>query len=129
MAIRQVTQRSVCAMCSRSIGRRKSTDTSDALSEIVLREVFGRVNETHTGRDLGTPDGAKTVLLTANTETVYALSHLALRNDGPTVVRPRPTCWVSFRTGCSAICRHRTAGSGQGRVVNLWLPPVSPAVS
>src|SRR5262245_63578141 len=29
---------------------------------------------------------AKTVLLTANTETVYAISHLDLKADGPTVV-------------------------------------------
>ena len=30
--------------------------------------------------------GAQTVLLTANTETVYGISHLALGTDGPTVV-------------------------------------------
>src|SRR5262245_4665069 len=29
---------------------------------------------------------AKTILLTANTETVYAISHLDLKNDCPTVV-------------------------------------------
>ncbi len=29
---------------------------------------------------------AKTLLLTANTETVYAIAHLALKDDGPTVV-------------------------------------------
>ncbi len=33
---------------------------------------------------------AKTVLLTANTETVYALSHLDLKTDGPTVVEAPP---------------------------------------
>jgi hypothetical protein len=33
---------------------------------------------------------AKTVLLTANTETVYALAHLNLRADGPTVVEAPP---------------------------------------
>jgi hypothetical protein len=33
---------------------------------------------------------AKTVLLTANTETVYAISHLDLRSDGPTVVEAPP---------------------------------------
>src|SRR5262245_22239776 len=33
---------------------------------------------------------AKTVLLTANTETVYALAHLNLRIDGPTVVEAPP---------------------------------------
>ena len=33
---------------------------------------------------------AKTVLLTANTETVYAVSHLALKGDGPTVIEAPP---------------------------------------
>jgi hypothetical protein len=33
---------------------------------------------------------AKTVLLTANTETVYAMSHLDLKNDGPTVIEAPP---------------------------------------
>jgi len=33
---------------------------------------------------------ARTVLLTANTETVYGISHLALRSDGPTVVEAPP---------------------------------------
>ncbi|MDN3275328.1 DUF1254 domain-containing protein [Frankia sp. RB7] len=33
---------------------------------------------------------AKTVLLTANTETVYALSHLDVKTDGPTVVEAPP---------------------------------------
>ena len=33
---------------------------------------------------------AKTVLLTANTETVYALSHLDLKADGPTVIEAPP---------------------------------------
>jgi hypothetical protein len=33
---------------------------------------------------------AETVLLTANTETVYALGHLDLRTDGPTVVEAPP---------------------------------------
>src|SRR5262249_203628 len=33
---------------------------------------------------------AKTMLLTANTETVYALSHLDLKNDGPTVIEAPP---------------------------------------
>ncbi len=33
---------------------------------------------------------AKTVLLTANTETVYALGHLDLKSDGPTVVEAPP---------------------------------------
>ena len=33
---------------------------------------------------------AQTVLLTANTETVYVLSHLGLKTDGPTVVDAPP---------------------------------------
>jgi hypothetical protein len=33
---------------------------------------------------------ARTVLLTANTETVYAMSHLDLRADGPTVIEAPP---------------------------------------
>ena len=33
---------------------------------------------------------AKTVLLTANTETVYALGHLDLKTDGPTVIEAPP---------------------------------------
>ncbi len=33
---------------------------------------------------------ARTVLLTANTETVYALGHLDLKADGPTVVEAPP---------------------------------------
>ncbi len=34
--------------------------------------------------------GARTVLLTANTETVYGIGHLALGSDGPTVVEAPP---------------------------------------
>ena len=33
---------------------------------------------------------AKTVPLTASTETVYAISHLALKDDGPTVIEAPP---------------------------------------
>lgn len=33
---------------------------------------------------------ARTLLLTANTETVYAISHLALKDDGPTVIEAPP---------------------------------------
>ena len=33
---------------------------------------------------------AQTVLLTANTETVYAISHLDLKADGPTVIEAPP---------------------------------------
>ena len=37
-----------------------------------------------------TPMDAETVLLIANTETVYALGHLDLKTDGPTVVEAPP---------------------------------------
>src|SRR5262245_20676346 len=33
---------------------------------------------------------ANTVLLTANTETVYAVTHLGLKRDGPTVIEAPP---------------------------------------
>ena len=42
-----------------------------------------------------------TVLLTANTETVYAVAHLDLRTDGPTVIGLPRECLDSFRTVCS----------------------------
>ncbi len=58
------------------------------VSEIALREglrAFGATKPTQVVIWERLMD-AKTVLLTANTETVYAISHLALRTDGPTVV-------------------------------------------
>jgi hypothetical protein len=58
------------------------------VSEIALREglrVFGAARPTQVVIWEHLMD-AKTVLLTANTETVYAISHLALQRDGPTVV-------------------------------------------
>jgi hypothetical protein len=62
------------------------------VSEIALREgmrAFGATRPTQVviWENLM---GAQTVLLTANTETVYALGHLALKNDGPTVVDAPP---------------------------------------
>ena len=57
---------------------------------------------------------AKTVLLTANTETVYAISHLDLRNDGPTVVEAPPRCSVSSVTA-SSVTWPTLARSGQTR--------------
>lgn len=62
------------------------------VSEIGLREglrAFGakKPNQVVVWEDLM---DAKTVLLTANTETVYALSHLDLKADGPTVVEAPP---------------------------------------
>ena len=63
-----------------------------AVSEIGLREglrAFGatKPNQVVIWENLM---DAKTVLLTANTETVYALSHLDLKADGPTVVEAPP---------------------------------------
>jgi len=62
------------------------------VSEITLREgllAFGATKPTQVvlWEDLM---NAGTVLLTANTETVYGISHLALRDDGPTVVEAPP---------------------------------------
>jgi hypothetical protein len=62
------------------------------VSEIALREgtrTFGAKKPTQlviweTLMDAGT------VLLTANTETVYAIAHLDLKNDGPTVIEAPP---------------------------------------
>ena len=42
---------------------------------------------------------AQTVLLTANTETVYAMTHLALKTDGPTVVEAPPHMLGFFQDG------------------------------
>jgi hypothetical protein len=42
---------------------------------------------------------AQTVLLTANAETVYAMSHLNLKQDGPTVVEAPPQMLGAFADG------------------------------
>ena len=42
---------------------------------------------------------ATTVLLTANTETVYAIAHLDLKADGPTVVEAPPHMLGSMQDG------------------------------
>ena len=63
---------------------------------------------------------AKTVLLTANTETVYALSHLDLKTDGPTVVEAPPKMLGLPAGRFAAIhfrCRPIGSGQGQGRQV------------
>ena len=62
------------------------------VSEIALREglrAFGVTKPTQVVIWESLMD-AKTILLTANTETVYAISHLALGSDGPTVVEAPP---------------------------------------
>lgn len=63
-----------------------------AVSEIALREglrAFGATKPTQVVIWENLMD-ARTVLLTANTETVYGISHLALGTDGPTVVEAPP---------------------------------------
>ena len=62
------------------------------VSEIALREgmrAFGAKKPTQVVIWEKLMD-AQTVLLTANTETVYAMSHLDLKTDGPTVVEAPP---------------------------------------
>lgn len=62
------------------------------VSEIALREgmrQFGSKKPTQVVIWENLMD-AKTVLLTANTETVYGMSHLNLKDDGPTVVEAPP---------------------------------------
>ena len=62
------------------------------VSEIALREglrAFGATKPTQVVIWESLMD-ARTILLTANTETVYAISHLALGSDGPTVVEAPP---------------------------------------
>ena len=54
---------------------------------------------------------ARTVLLTANTETVYAISHLDLKTDGPTSSKPRHICLASFKTACNATSPTRAIGA------------------
>ena len=61
---------------------------------------------------------AATVLLTANTETVYALGHLDLKTDGPTVVEAPPKM-LGFVNGCACSATLSTSASvgpdkGQG---------------
>ena len=78
------------------------------VSEIALREglrAFGATKPTQVVIWENLMD-AKTVLLTANTETVYA--HQPSRTRKPTVrrwSRRRRTCWASCKTGCSGTFR------------------------
>src|SRR5215471_15176904 len=62
------------------------------VSEIAVREgmrAFGATKSTQVVIWEQLMDPA-TVLLTANTETVYAIGHLDLKGDGPTVVEAPP---------------------------------------
>ena len=56
---------------------------------------------------------ARTVLLTANTETVYALAHLNLKADGPTVVEAPPHMLGFLQDGLQRYLRiPRQSGQG-----------------
>jgi hypothetical protein len=57
---------------------------------------------------------AKTVLLTANTETVYALSHLDVKADGPTVVEAPPHMLLHPGRLAALSDRRRSTRAGQG---------------
>src|SRR5262249_14641264 len=72
-----------------------------AVSEIANREgirAFGAKTPQHVviWEDLL---DAGTVLLTANTATVYAMAHLELKKDGPTVVEAPPKMLGFFQNG------------------------------
>ena len=88
------------------------------VSEIGLREglrAFGARTPQHVVIWENLMD-AKTVLLTANTETVYALSHLDLKADGPTVVEAPPHMLGFIQDGLQRyLSRRRSARAGQGR--------------
>ena len=87
------------------------------VSEIGLREglrAFGARTPQHVVIWENLMD-AKTVLLTANTETVYALSHLDVKTDGPTVVEAPPHMLGFIQDGLQRyLSRRRSARAGQG---------------
>jgi hypothetical protein len=63
-----------------------------AVSEIAVREGMRKFGLTKSNQVVIWEQlmGPQTVLLTANTETVYAIGHLFLKEDGPTVVEAPP---------------------------------------
>ena len=81
---------------------------------------------------------AETIVLTANTETVYALGHLDLKTDGPTVVEAPPKMlgflqdalqryisWTSARSGrtrarAESTCSSRRATRARCRRDTSW---------
>ncbi|AHH20965.1 hypothetical protein NONO_c61940 [Nocardia nova SH22a] len=69
--------------------------------------------------------GPDTVLLTANTETVYALAHLRLKTDGPTVIEAPPAVLGFVQDGLQRYLGDiGMLGPDQGRGGNyLVLPP------
>ncbi|MEJ0002882.1 MAG: DUF1254 domain-containing protein [Pararobbsia sp.] len=59
---------------------------------------------------------AQTVLLTANTETVYAISHLDLKTDGPTVIEAPPHMLGFVQDGLQRyVADIGPLGAGQGQ--------------
>ena len=87
------------------------------VSEIALRQglrAFGATKPTQVVIWENLMD-AQTVLLTANAETVYAISHLDLKADGPTVIEAPPHMLGFLQDGLQRyLDRHRTLGRGQG---------------
>ncbi|MEK1888825.1 MAG: DUF1254 domain-containing protein [Phyllobacterium sp.] len=71
---------------------------------------------------------AKTVLLTANTETVYALSHLDLKTDGPTVVEAPPKMLGFLQDGLATSRMSARLATTRARAASfLCCRPVSKA--
>ena len=87
---------------------------------------------------------AATVLLTANTETVYAIAHLDLKADGPTVVDAPPHMlgamqdslqrWLAdvgplgptrARAASSSSCRRATRAASPTATSSCVLPPTA----
>ena len=64
---------------------------------------------------------AKTLLLTANTETVYAISHLALKGDGPTVIEAPPHMLGFIQDGLQRyLADIGPLGPDKGEAGNSW---------
>ena len=71
---------------------------------------------------------AATILLTANTETVYALGHLDLKTDGPTVVEAPPKmlgfAMDALQRASTSSCRRVTRGPCQTVTSYSSRPPL-----
>ena len=65
-----------------------------------------------------------TVLLTANTETVYAITHLDLKTDGPTVVEATPKMLGMIQDGLMrSVVDIGPLGPDKGQGGKISLPP------
>jgi hypothetical protein len=106
----------------------ESTPQPMPVSEIALREglrAFGATTPQQVVIWEQLMD-ARMVLLTANTETVYALAHLNLNADGPTVVEAPPHMLGFLQDGlqrysCPAARRH---GDSSCRLFCLQVPNI-----